>query len=295
MLRVFQSRSLEAAKSYYVEGLGRGDYYAGTELPGVWGGEAAGMLGLAGEVGKDEFHLLCENRRPDTLGKLNPRMGRGRRIGSDFTFSAPKSVSILQGVIGDGRIVAVFQEAVRETMQRIEADAHVRVRRGGVVADRRTGNLVWGEFLHFTSRPVDGVSDPGLHQHNYVFQTSYDPVEERFKSAELFHVRRDAPYYEAVFHSLLAEGLRRLGYRIENKAYGFEIAGIGEENIKRFSRRAAEIEALAEELGISDNDRAKDGLAAKTRKSKPSHRSMSPASKRENPCSPFHQPTAKQN
>ncbi len=145
MLRIHQSKSVAAAKSYFTEGLERGDYYlAGHELPGIWQGKVAGMLGLSGEVQAEPFHQLCDNVRPDTGSKLNPRADKDRKVGYDFTFSAPKSVSILYEVIGDERILEVFQRSVRETMHRIEADAHVRVRKAGAVDERKTGNLVWG-------------------------------------------------------------------------------------------------------------------------------------------------------
>jgi conjugative relaxase-like TrwC/TraI family protein len=267
MLRIFQTRSVEAAKSYYAIGLNEGDYYS-QEGQGFWRGKAAGMLGLHGMVERDQFDALCENRRPDSGEKLNPREDLDRKVGYDMTFSAPKSVSIMYEILGDGRILNIFQKAVHETMQSIEADAHVRVRKGGVISQRRTGNLVWAEFTHHTSRPVDGLSDPSLHCHCYCFNTSFDGEENRFKSGEFFHIKRDAPYYEAVFHSKLAMGLRQLGYGIEGKRLGFEIMGIGEVNLRQFSRRAQEIEQMAELLGISGNDKAKDSLAAKTRVSK---------------------------
>lgn len=270
MLRIHMSGSVGAAKNYYSAGLGVGDYYTGEELAGVWHGKAAEMLGLSGEVREREFHALCDNLRPDNGNQLTPRMATNRRVGYDMVFSAPKSVSILQGVISDSRIISAFQKSVREIMQIIEDDAHVRVRKNGENRDRKTGNLVWGEFTHFTSRPVDDISapDPNLHIHAYCFNVSYDEIEERFKAGEFFRIKRDAPYYEALFHSKLAGELQQLGYQIENKPFGFEVAGVGEENIKRFSRRANEIEALAEELGIADNAKAKDSLAAKTRKLK---------------------------
>jgi conjugative relaxase-like TrwC/TraI family protein len=267
MLRIFQTRSVEAARSYYASGLLDGDYYS-QEGRGIWNGRAAAMFGLSGEVEQNAFNALCENRHPFTAGKINPREDADRKVGYDMTFSAPKSVSILYEVLGDERILATFHASVRETMNLIEQDAHVRVRRGGMVSRRRTGNLIWAEFTHHTSRPVDGLSDPSLHCHCYCFNTSFDGEENRFKSGEFFHIKRDAPYYEAIFHSKLAVGLRQLGYGIEGKRFGFEVMGIGNGNIRRFSRRADEIEKMAELLGISGNDKAKDKLAAVTRTSK---------------------------
>jgi conjugative relaxase-like TrwC/TraI family protein len=270
MLRIFQSDSAANAKGYYASGLedAHNYYVAGAAKSGLWFGKTAQMLGLSGEVMQEQFHLLCDNQRPDTLEKLNPRENTKRKIGYDMTFSAPKSVSILQGIIGEQKVISIFQQAVRETMSYLEQDAHVRVRKNGLDETRRTGNLVWGEFMHFESRPIDGISDVNLHCHCYCFNTSYDAEEGRFKAAEFFNIKRDAPYYEAIFHSRLAQGLKSLGYQIENKAYGFEVPGVGDENIKRFSRRAAEIEELAERLGIAGNDKAKDKLASITRKSK---------------------------
>ena len=264
------SGSVAAAKSYYGKGLGQGDYYTGAELPGLWRGKAAAMLGLGGEITERQFHVLCDNLRPDTGGKLNLRVNRDRRVGYDMVFSAPKSISILHGVIGDDRILDAFRRAVGETMTAIEADAHVRVRKNGADIDRKTGNLVWGEFVHTTSRPVDERSapDPNLHAHAYCFNTSWDPVEKRFKAGQFFQIKRDAPYFEAVFHCRLAREMQALGYQIENRPFSFEVRGIGQENIDRFSRRAKEIDALAAELGIIDNAKAKDGLAARSRRKK---------------------------
>ena len=271
MLRIFTSSSVGDAKGYYASGLedGRDYYLKGESQTGLWFGKAAAMLGLSGEVTQEQFNLLCDNRRPDNFAKLNPRENlQKRRVGYDITFSAPKSVSILAGVVGAEKVVSVFRQAVREVMQHLEKDAHVRVRRGGLNENRQTGNLVWGEFTHFESRPIDGVTDVNLHCHCYTFNTSYDYVEKRFKAGEFFNIKRDAPYYEALFHSRLAEGLKSLGYAIENKPFGFEVAGIGEENIRHFSRRAKEIEQLASDLGISGNGKAMDKLAAITRQSK---------------------------
>ena len=269
-MRIFQCDSAMQAKGYYVSGLeDASDYYLdGVAASGYWRGRGAEMLGLSGDVTKEEFDSLCDNRRPDTGGKLNPRENEKRKIGYDIVFSAPKSVSLVQGIVGDARVVKVFQQSVRETMALMEEDIHVRVRRGGAVETRMTSNIVYGEFTHYESRPIEGLSDPNLHCHCYTFNSSWDSVEGRFKAGEFFQIKKDAPYYEAIFHSKLAMSLKGLGYAIENKPYSFEIAGVGQANLDRFSRRTAEIEELAERLGISGNYKAMDKLGALNRNSK---------------------------
>ena len=53
MLRIIQSTSAAAAKSYYTEGLSKEDYYSeGQEIAGEWGGLLAKRLGLSGQVDK---------------------------------------------------------------------------------------------------------------------------------------------------------------------------------------------------------------------------------------------------
>ena len=74
---------------------------------------------------------------------------------------------------GDQDILDAFRGAVDETMREIEAEMKTRVRRGGKDEDRVTGNMVWAEFIHTTSRPVDGVPDPQLHAHFFVFNTTF--------------------------------------------------------------------------------------------------------------------------
>ena len=268
MLRIHQTASVDAAKNYFDDGLRRGDYYVGVEIPGLWQGRGAKMLGLHGEIEKNEFHALCENQRPDRSGKLTARQVANRRVGYDITFNCPKSVSLIHGVIGDGRIMKTFRKSVRETMALIEEDIHVRVRENGKDEDRRTGNLIWGEFVHLKSRPVEGIPDPALHCHAYVFNASYDDVENKWKAGQFFHIKHDAPYYQAVFHSKLAMGLRKLGYGIVNQPFGFEIEGVGHENIRRFSRRTEEIEALADQLGLQGDAEANSQLAARSRQGK---------------------------
>ena len=107
-----------------------------------------------------------------------------RRVGYDFTFSVPKSVSLLYAMSGDQDILDAFRGAVDETMREIEAEMKTRVRMGGKDEDRVTGNMVWAEFIHTTSRPVDGIPDPQLHAHVFVFNTTWDEEERRWKAGQ---------------------------------------------------------------------------------------------------------------
>src|SRR5712692_1497833 len=160
MIRITQQNSASSAKRYY----GTADYYSeGQELVGSWGGKGATRLGLEGTVDKFSFDRLCDNLDPRTGMPLTVRTRSERTVGYDFTFSVPKSVSLLYAMSGDQGIMEAFRSAVDETMREIEAEMKTRVRKGGKDEDRQTSNAVWAEFIHTTSRPVDGVPDPQLH------------------------------------------------------------------------------------------------------------------------------------
>jgi conjugative relaxase-like TrwC/TraI family protein len=274
MLRIIQSSSAGGAARYYTDGLKREDYYlSGEEVEGKWHGQALEKLGLAaGETDtRKQFTALLHNKHPKTGKLLTARMNaeQNRIPGWDAVFSVPKSVSLLQAVTGDREILRVFRESVRETMVEMETRVATRVRKDGRQEDRTTGNFAWAEFLHTTTRPLDdGVPDPHLHIHAYIFNVTFDNVEDRFKAAKIREIKDNGFYYEALHDSILARKLRELGYRITRTAKGWEIAGL--ENspmLLKFSRRTEEIEKLAKELGTID-PKEKDRLGAKTRNRK---------------------------
>ncbi len=264
MLRITQLQSAKGAKGYYAAS----DYYSeGQELVGMWGGKGAGRLGLEGTVDKFSFDRLCDNLHPKTGEPLTVRTRSERTVGYDFTFSVPKSVSLLYALSGDEDILDAFRAAVDETMREIETEMKTRVRTEGQDSDRITGNMVWAEFIHTTSRPIGGIPDPQLHAHVFAFNTTFDVEEDRWKAGQFRELKRDAPYFQAAFRVRLAGKLQELGFGVERKRDDFELAGMPADVIKRFSRRTAKIEAEAKEQNITDPDR-KAELGAETREKK---------------------------
>lgn len=264
MIRISQQDSASGAKRYYATA----DYYSeGQELVGLWGGKGAERLGLSGTVDKFSFERLCDNLDPRTGEPLTVRTRSERTVGYDFTFSVPKSVSLLYAMSGDQDILDAFRKAVDETMREMEAEMKTRVRKGRQDFDRETGNMTWAEFIHTTSRPVDGMPDPQLHAHVFVFNSTWDQEEERWKAGQFRELKRDAPYFQAAFRVRLANNLQDIGFGVERKKDDFEIKGIAADVLKRFSRRTALIDKLAEEKGITNPDR-KAELGAETREKK---------------------------
>lgn len=277
MLRITMNKSASGAKKYYCEDYYKEghaaafDYYGeGSELIGRWGGKAAERLGLRGGIDKNAFARMCDNIAPYTGKRLTGRNDTDRTVGYDFTFNASKSVSLAYAFANTAEkriILGAFQSAVRGTMADIETGMQTRVRADGRNENRATSNLAYGEFTHFTTRPIDGVPDPHLHSHCFVFNATLDEEDGKWKAGQFRQIKQDAPYYEAIFHAKLAEQLKQEGYQIARTKNGFELAGLEKRTLEKFSRRTQEIEDYTREHGITDAEQ-KSHIGAKTREAK---------------------------
>ncbi|WP_425618141.1 relaxase domain-containing protein [Anatilimnocola sp. NA78] len=65
---------------------------------------------------------LCENRDPRSGSQLTKITRADRRVGWDFTFSVPKSVSLAYELTGADRIRSAFEQSIDETMQEAEGE-----------------------------------------------------------------------------------------------------------------------------------------------------------------------------
>lgn len=269
MIRMIPSSSADHAKAYFVDALCKSDYYINDqELQGSFSGKLAERLKISGPATKETFFRLCENKHPDQERALTPKTRDDRITGWDINFHCPKSVSLLHVLANDDHILDAFEASVKETMTDIEADTKTRVRKNGNYEDRTTGELAYAKFTHQTARPVaDKDPDPHLHAHCFVFNATWDAEENQFKAAKVRDIKRDMPYYQALFHKRLSDKLIDLGYQTKKSGEFFEVKGVPQKILDHFSKRTDEIGRFAKENGITDS-KALDALGAKTRSSK---------------------------
>lgn len=264
-MRITHSKNAADAKSYY----SFSDYYdAGPDnLKPLWFGEGAKMLGLNGVVDQEQFERLIDNLHPFDLTRLTRRNHADRRVGTDITVSAPKSVSLLWAITQDDQILKAVQDAALEAFGDLEQDAQTRVNHErGRLTYAKTRNITGAAWLHTTARPIDGHADPQLHVHGFVINAT-NTGDDRWTALDLSAVVKDSGYYEAIFQSRLAGKLESLGYATERNGRDFEVAGVSRKTIDKFSRRTGLIEQLAADWGITDA--AEKGLLGqKTREKK---------------------------
>ncbi|MEM7674553.1 MAG: MobF family relaxase [Myxococcota bacterium] len=200
--------------------------------------------------------------------------GGQRRIpGWDFTFSAPKGVSLLWAA-GSKEVEDAFNTAIKSTLAEMETFAMTRVRKGGdnqMDEQRFTGNLVWASFVHDAARPVkhaDGsvTVDPHLHAHVYVHNLTYDEVEGEWKALKNNAIVRKNDYWEARFDSLFSRELYRQGIRVERRGKSFDLSELSPKDIAPFSQRTKQVNDMAKTLGVTGKKKAELGAATREAK-----------------------------
>lgn len=240
-------RAMSNGKEYSSRHLEHSDYYAeGERVIGRWCGQGAELLGIGGQVEPDDFEALRQGLDPktgeslrqrrsaDRIGADGTRQSQGRHL-YDFTFSAPKSASVLAGLGGDARLIEAHQRAVAEALHELELNAAARIRKKGANQDRTTGNLVVAVYHHDTSRELD----PQLHTHAVASNLTYDRVERCWKALQASGIYERRSFLTEVYRNALAREVRQLGYDIENRRdgkgrdCGFEIRGVPDEILKR--------------------------------------------------------------
>jgi conjugative relaxase-like TrwC/TraI family protein len=265
MLIATQSRNVTGTQKYFEQVLTQGDYYLGQEVAGHWQGKGAQILGLGqgAKVTREQFKRLLKGEHPLTGEKLTQRNRKDRRPGMDLTFSVPKSVSLAWAINNDERIIQVLRESVRETMELdIEPLMQRRVRTGDFAVSRHkspTRKMIYANFLHKTSRPVEGLADPHLHVHAFVI--NWTEANGKHFAGEFAEIVRQRPSLQAKFEARLARRLEHdLGYQVESTRYrqsgrikhGWEIVGLDRSTIEKFSRRTAQVEDFAKKKGIKE-------------------------------------------
>jgi conjugative relaxase-like TrwC/TraI family protein len=108
---------------------------------GEWHGLGAEKIGLRNTIQRDDFLKLCRNLNPATGERLTQRHKTtrlesghevaNRRIFYDFTFSPPKSVSLLALVAQDQRLIEAHDRAVASALVELEQFAATRVHEAG--------------------------------------------------------------------------------------------------------------------------------------------------------------------
>ena len=256
-------------------------YYAKTDpehkKASRWHGRGAAALGLRRHVSPARLTAILDGRPPGTditLGRIRDGE-REHRPGLDITMQAPKSVSLAALVSGDGRIIRAHDEAVRETLDFIEAQL-LLTRRWDRKARRHirvpAPSMVAACFRHQANRNLE----PHLHTHAVIANMTRGP-DDSWSSLELGPLGPAAKLIGAHYRNVLAARLMALGYALRpsmvGRVPGFEIEGYDRPLIELASSRRREIMDWIRSRGLANTvaNRQKAAYATRKFKDEPHH------------------------
>jgi conjugative relaxase-like TrwC/TraI family protein len=259
-------------------------YSAMGTPPGRWMG--SGLLGLGSgrilegaEVTEAQLQMLIGLGRDPVdgapLGRAYPEYerptdpappgssqetGTRRRAvaGYDFTFSIPKSASVLWGVADaatQSRIVQAHHAAVSEVVAYIEREV-AATRTGttaydGAVAQVDVTGLIATAFDHFDSR----AGDPHLHTHVVISNKVKTMLDGKWRSLDGRPMHGAVVALSELHESLFADALTRsLGVRWEMRERGrdrhpaLSISSVPEALLAEFSSRSRHIDIATDAL-----------------------------------------------
>ena len=237
--------SAAQAENYYE----KDDYYTqgdpDLQSDSQWQGNGATQLGLTGDVDKQVFQQLLHGQTPDGKSLHSKRINPEKhRAATDYTFSAPKSVSIAALIQKDKRVIQAHDTAVKTALDVLENRyAQTRVRRGlGIREKVATCNVIAATFRHETSRE----QDPQLHTHCVVINAT-QMENGKWQSLSNEEVLNNQKLLGEIYQNELAYQLRSYGYEIEPNGSGqFEVKGYEQPLLDLFSTRTQQIEQYIE-------------------------------------------------
>ncbi|MEN4610241.1 MobF family relaxase [Pantoea agglomerans] len=269
MMTVAPVASAADAAGYYSS---KDNYYFLDDMPTQWMGEGARELGLEGPVDLDTFTDIQHGNLPNgvMLGK-EVQGAHVHRPGHDFTFSAPKSVSMLILAGGDKRLLEAHHDAVKETLAIMEQTVSARDTKEGVTRIVTSGKMVAALFTHDTSRNLD----PQIHTHAVMANVTELDGKWKALATDTIHgagfietAYRNQITYGKIYRNVLKGKAEAIGY--ETVPTGgrhdlWEIKGFTEAVLDEFSSRHREIHARA---GEDASLKSRDVAALDTRQRK---------------------------
>jgi len=205
---------------------------------------------------------LSDTEHADALALIKREEDeRGTRravAGFDYTFSVPKSVSVLWGVSDGGTQALIAQahhEAVADVIGFMECEVistrtGSEARDGSIVHTDVTGVVATG-FDHYDSR----AGDPQLHTHVVVANRVCAVTDGKWRTVDSRAMHAATVTMSALYNGLLADRLTRVlsvdwDARVKGRERNpvWEITGVGDDLVGAFSSRENDIDAETDRL-----------------------------------------------
>ncbi|NLD99022.1 MAG: relaxase domain-containing protein [Fibrobacter sp.] len=247
MLSISRAKNAKSGEMYFEAD----SYYAKKNHQGVWIGKYVSELGLTPNIKREQFVSILNAFDSGGNTLVKNASDKKRKSYVDFTFSCPKSVSVLSYC--DERIEQAHNAAVSKALKELESRYAITREGAGGTQSYRTGNILAARFNHHESRELE----PQLHSHCVVMNLTRGR-DKKWRTLFMGDMYKNQMYLGQVYRNELANELKTLGYGIDvtDRSKGlFEISGIGNEIVDEFSTRRKQVlesKQKYENLSVSD-------------------------------------------
>jgi conjugative relaxase-like TrwC/TraI family protein len=229
-------------------------------------------LGIEGKWEREEF---LRDDAGEVLGIATVedqliKRGKNSIPAYGFTFSAPKSVSVLWALADDPNtrqcVLDAHLVAVDTAMAWMEAQGATARRGHGGRDGHVSAKLIGGAFLHLDSRE----QDPQIHSHVVLLNAGLgeDGKWSTVDSRTLLMIKQGTDaIYSVALRSAMTEMLG-VEWGVDDGHNQRELKGLDPQLLRHFSRRSRAIEQELERTGTA-GPRARDAAALATRPTKP--------------------------
>ena len=280
---MLSGKAFTGGRGYAQHHLKSNDYYEkGKTVNGYWLGKACQYFGVTegAKVTDEEFEALRSNHNPISGEQLTLRNNTtrvktlsieneiitetvsNRRSFYDFTFSAPKSFSVMAVTLDDSRIRDWHDKAVRKAVKELEV---YTARQDHTFLDiERTGEFCAAHFKHDANRSLE----PQLHDHVVIFNATPSKKGKNY-AIEFNEFYKRCKYITAVYRDELAKHAAEGGYKIEVDDQGAPQISNTDDIVKHFSGRTRIIEEhvknIEDEIGTVLSNSQKKLISFATR------------------------------
>lgn len=268
-------------ESHLVVNSGREDYYmqpGSDTVLAAFVGQGAAHLNLGHAPRPGDYAALMQGINPRTQNSYCSK-SRHTQLHSDnnalagysTSFNVEKSLSLLYATLPRNQ-QEVFErgvmEAARRTLGNLESRGLFAFRTGSQGSETHPGEIVAATYLHFTNRN----QEPHLHAHAEIPNLVVG-ADGNWRTLDARELYRRQVEIAALFDTFLASALLRDLPEIvpvlehDPDRSGLVVAGIGREEVMKFSSRRREIQQALQEMGADGADAAR-AAAKRTRQAK---------------------------
>ena len=224
----------------------------------VYLGSGSKILKLNNQpVGQGDLRKLISGINPLTNTEFFTKKN-AKFHATDMCLSAPKDFTLLAefDIENRDKYQEIFDRAVDRTINKLEEKVYRRITKKGIHSF--DCKLIVLSFSHKTARQVgEERPDPQWHRHNVILRRCFDS-EGNVRTIDNFGIFNNQKLMGAIFRSELANGLRELGYIVEQnkenyiddnfkrvQVNSFNVKGITQSQRDKFSKRALQINEVS--------------------------------------------------